>query len=344
MTEQYKEDYQKNLHAQANIGISKPMLISDPMLNEKALYWIVSLTSGEVTQEKLKQCQLWRKKSKAHEHAFQQARTLWLQIGNTEQLNSLNVIMQDVVALPASKYSLFMHIFYSHRYVLIFVFCLLCFSIHFIYTQNDFRTDYGQIETIQLSAHSRITLNTNSALDLNISNQRREIILDKGEAYFQVSNDELSLPMIVHSGDSRIEVNSTAFNIQKNTRETIITVLKGDVTIDHQKIFRQKLTSHQQIKILKNNSFTINEIKDHQLLSWMKGTLQFQNTPINEILNILENYDKKIWIISLKPTTRNIRLNTTIHIKNIDDWLFGLNDLQLLKIKKIGRFVLIYDI
>lgn len=316
--------------------------VSDKILKEQALKWVVTLTSGEANEKKIEECRQWRNKSQQHEQAFQNARKLWLTIGNSPQLHSLDTASPDVMFMPDSNSNLVKHVLYTHRYLFVSAFSVLCFFTVFLNTQPDVKTGYGQIETIDLIDKSRVTLNTNSALDINISSKKREIILDKGEVYFEIAKNN-NQNFIIKSDKNTIIVNGSVFNIQKSNDNTTITLVRGNIIVNNTQMPAKKPNTYQQIIIKKDKTFLLNEINENNFISWIDGKLQFKNTSIQDILNILKNYDKNIWIISLDQKTKNIRLNTSINIKDIDSWIQGIGSAFGVKVKKIGPVQFIYS-
>lgn len=316
--------------------------IEQTSLNEEALEWVVLLTSGEVTPEKIEKCQQWRQRSNQHELAFIRARKLWLNIGHNEDLQHFNDQIQAIVAHPPSNYSLVFYFFHSYKYLLIIIFSILCVCAALINSQYDYMTKQGEIKVFDLEDHSRMTLNTNTALDLNFSAKHREVIFDKGEAYFEIKQNALR-PLTIKSGKYLIEAQSTAFVLKKNRETTIITVLNGNVILTDNESGKRQLNENQKIIVNDDQPDIIQKIHDKNFLSWTQGNLYFKNESIEEIFDILKDYDKKTWIVYMSQRTKNTHLSTTINIHHIDTWIKGLSTITPIRTLKLGRILIIYS-
>src|SRR6185312_12212955 len=94
-----------------------------------------------------------------------------------------------------------------------------------------YATSIGGHESIMLADGSRIELNTDSAIRLADSAHARNIWLEKGEAYLQVTHDA-SRPLTVFAGNRRIVDLGTKFVVKRGTDQLEVAVLEGRVSLD----------------------------------------------------------------------------------------------------------------
>ena len=101
---------------------------------------------------------------------------------------------------------------------------------------NHFETDIGQQASYQLSDGTRITLNTNSELKVDYSQDRRRIYLLRGEAHFDVAKNP-QRPFVVYAGEGMVWAVGTAFNVRyqhgsdANSQDNYIDVTVTEGTI-----------------------------------------------------------------------------------------------------------------
>lgn len=96
-----------------------------------------------------------------------------------------------------------------------------------------YRTGRGDTKVIALKDGSVITLNTESQIAVNFSDQERAIQLIEGEATFDVAKDAAH-PFVVAAGDTRVRVVGTSFTVQRLSTQPIqVLVRQGIVEVSH---------------------------------------------------------------------------------------------------------------
>lgn len=330
--------HHENNHNLDDHDQSEPYCEQTSSLDEEALHWIVILTSGEADHEKIKACQKWKKKSEKHELAFQQARQLWLEIGNSQQLQLIDESFNPISSLSHPV----IQVLYQHRYLFISVFTSLCFTAAFINQRADYSTDFGEIITYQIGNQNQLILNSNSALNGDLENNPKEVTLKKGEAIFNIKNTT-STPFTVKSGNNLIQSEQGNFSVQYSTDNTTVTVISGELSIHHSNQPTQHYQANHQIKINSNNTMSVKNVNAQQITSWQGGILQFPEASLENIFNTLRNYDKRKWVVFIDEDLKQSTYNTTINIDNINEWMQGLTTATPIQIKEVGPFMIVYN-
>lgn len=151
-------------------------------------------------------------------------------------------------------------------------------------------TARGQRYDIVLSDGTNVKLNSNSSLSYPkiFEGNTREIILT-GEAYFDVAHDATK-PFIVHTGSTSTRVLGTSFNVSSDTNTVTVTLVEGkvNVTTPHGDAM---LVPNQQA-IIKTGTDVINTINVDvtQFTAWTNNRLIFENIPLSEVFEKLENW------------------------------------------------------
>lgn len=89
-------------------------------------------------------------------------------------------------------------------------------------------TAVGERRTVALPDGSRVTLNTATRLAGRFVGDRREVLLEAGEALFEVAHRD-GAPFDVLSQDGRIRVTGTRFNVYRQADFTQVDLLEGGV-------------------------------------------------------------------------------------------------------------------
>jgi transmembrane sensor len=89
-------------------------------------------------------------------------------------------------------------------------------------------TRVGEIRQVPLSDGSLIAINTQSAVEVVMHRDRREVTLTRGEAWFKVAHDK-NRPFIVSAGRIRVRAVGTAFSVHRHDDGADVLVTEGAV-------------------------------------------------------------------------------------------------------------------
>jgi len=156
---------------------------------------------------------------------------------------------------------------------------------------NTLSTARGETYLLTLPDQSKVWLNAASSLTFNsglVSDGFRSVKLT-GEAYFEVAKDSLH-PFIVESGNQRIEVLGTHFNVNAYDDEKVFrtTLLEGSV----------KVTENDQSKFLKpgqqaanaNGNVKLSKVDTELAVAWKSNNFTFDRLDIREIMRSLARW------------------------------------------------------
>ena len=93
-----------------------------------------------------------------------------------------------------------------------------------------FRTAVGEQRTITLEDGSTVYLNTNSEVAVAFAENERRIILERGEARFDVAKNP-TRPFVVSTSRATVRALGTVFNVQVAPASTAVAVLEGRVEV-----------------------------------------------------------------------------------------------------------------
>lgn len=91
-------------------------------------------------------------------------------------------------------------------------------------------TRIGEIRRVPLEDGSFAAINTDTVVAVALKPERREIALERGEAWFQVAKDK-ERPFIVAAGPVRVRAVGTAFSVRRRSRGAQVMVTEGVVEV-----------------------------------------------------------------------------------------------------------------
>jgi len=119
--------------------------------------------------------------------------------------------------------------------------------------------------------------------------QIREVTLT-GEAWFQVQHDKTH-PFRIQTTRATMEVIGTSFTINTNNHQDELVVATGKVLFTNKRDTAEKQIIYpNQYCTLTNKGFQVKTQNDPNFLSWKTGIIKFDNTPINQVAEVLSNH------------------------------------------------------
>ena len=91
-------------------------------------------------------------------------------------------------------------------------------------------TAKGETKRVALPDTSVASLNTGSKLEVKLARDKRQIVLLKGEAWFEVAKDKTK-PFVVEAGQVRVRAVGTAFGVRRLDNGVEVLVTEGTVEV-----------------------------------------------------------------------------------------------------------------
>lgn len=156
---------------------------------------------------------------------------------------------------------------------------------------NKLIVPHGKRTDLTLSDGTEVWLNSDTKLDFpsKFTGKRREIRVD-GEIFINVAHNA-KIPFIVHVQDMDIYVQGTSFNIsayRDDDRKTVVLV-EGKVKIETAGKHTAELLPNEKIEIT-GNDIIKESVNVSEYISWTRGVLEFNETPVSEILRKIGRY------------------------------------------------------
>ena len=202
---------------------------------------------------------------------------------------------------------------------------------------DTFDTAVGGHRIVPLVDGSRIELNTATVLRTMISKKRRDVWLDRGEAFFDVAHIEASA-FVVHAGPRLITVVGTAFSVRRDGDKVTVAVVKGRVRVEDTMPGESRATitaTPGDVAIgLGSSTMVISKpvaaVEDK--LSWRDGRLVFDGSSLAEVADDFNRYNRQQLLIS-DPSVMTIRISGTFRASNVEAFVRLLKEAYGLKVE-----------
>lgn len=188
-----------------------------------------------------------------------------------------------------------------------------------------YKTEIGMVTDMPLRDGSRVTLNTDSKIEVRMTEAERLVHLAQGEAYFEVAKDRAHR-FVVASAGSRVVAVGTQFAVRHDGDDTRVLVIEGKVQIEQD----SGGASRHPVQLVAGDVAHIrgNDVIVHsksvtaveQLLSWRQGYLSFDKTTLADAVAEFNRYNRRKLVIA-DPSIAAVRIGGRFRATNVDGFL-----------------------
>lgn len=154
-----------------------------------------------------------------------------------------------------------------------------------------YATTVGQRQTEALADGSRVTLNTDSVLEVRFTRRRRDVDLQRGEVQFEVAHDA-SRPFVVHTEMGTVTALGTRFQVRRDADGAVVTLLQGSVAVE-QGQDRRTLVPNEQARLSEKGGIAVRTIDPAQVSGWLDGWLHFSGATLGEVVAEANRYSPR---------------------------------------------------
>jgi transmembrane sensor len=337
-------------------------------MNESTTYYTDLITryfAGEITEDELSLLSDWLKADPVHEEVFKQYRNAWNLVEKQKIHSKINTdrewaamltkmdVNQAKNGAPAKVVSLNPNrnttkFSFQNTWKVAAAITVLLVSSFLLYYYISKPTNIvvtAQATNIEqlLPDGSVVTLHAGSQISYpeKFESKTRNVQL-KGEAYFKVAHDKTK-PFIVESGDARIEVLGTEFNVNTNassgSMEVVLTA--GKVSVYYKAKPQntvllmpgekaELITAQNQIRKFANS--------DPNYMSWKTKVLLFDNETLAQVIITLQHvYQTPIKLAD--PQLTECRVTASFNDQSLQSVLEVIKETLNLKIELKGEII-----
>ncbi|MFV0453820.1 MAG: FecR family protein [Pseudomonas sp.] len=342
------------------------------LIDDQALDWFVLMSSGTPTAEQQVRFQGWLTADPRHQAAYDELDTLHADIDGLRHVfappvkqaakppraNAQVDVGQErpgsVAPLPEHRPSR------SRRSTknlwmggLAACFALFVFNLPQLMPGllADYHTAVGARAKIDLPDGSVAWLNTDSAIDVNYSEDRRQVVLLRGEAQFEVAKIP-GRPFSVNASGGRSTALGTVYAVRKEGDDVVVTVTEGTVEVvsplpdsvsADQALSRSRvvLTRDQQVRYHEGEPpGQMAEGNSKAQLAWRQGFIDIRDRPLAEALAEINRYYPGR-IVLLADTGKLQPVTARLSIASVANGLDALVSTQGLKVTRLTDYLVL---
>ncbi len=161
------------------------------------------------------------------------------------------------------------------------------------------QTSVGQIASYMLPDRSQITVAGASAVSLSFSDGRRDVALERGEAFFDVAPDR-DRPFVIKAGAHTVTVTGTSFNVNyfAALNEVEVAVLEGTVRVAFPALNGgadeiREMHPGDVILFPETGAPVRQSLSAQQVAAWRSRKLYFDGANLSQVLAEVNRYAPK---------------------------------------------------
>lgn len=208
-------------------------------------------------------------------------------------------------------------------------------------------TERSQHQAASLPDGSRVELGGLSAVSVRYSSESRMVVVDSGEAYYEVQKDA-ARPFIVQAGPVTVTAVGTKFTVRREGEAVSVLVTEGMVEVSADPSLRAKsggetrtyglklrASAGERIRFDRGElSQAVERLRPEVATSWRFGRLEFVDEPLRLVVSGVNRYSGREILID-DPAIGELRFTGTVFENEVPSWLkavetvFGLRVVEL---------------
>lgn len=154
----------------------------------------------------------------------------------------------------------------------------------------------GEIRTFTLEDGSRVTLDTNSVVQVHFDGGQRHLQLERGRARFEVAHDTRR-PFVVAAGSGEVVAHGTVFDVDLRESRTLVVLLQGSVEVRRPAAVGMPATSTmlrpgQQFALIGRQAPAAPVAIKVPETRWPSGMLSFEDAPLADVVASANRYSQ----------------------------------------------------
>lgn len=279
--------------------------MANKIIEEKASYWLSLENEGQNLNDN-QNFQSWIEQNEKHKKVFKEQKELLKELYSLPDdfLNKLKSEVKQKREIKNRRKKLFMILTPISS-----VACLLVVLYFSIFTkETSFSKQYiasnKVLKNIIFPDKSSLFLDVNTKADVRYFDDKREVFLSKGRAFFSVKKD-ITRPFLIKTDKANIKVLGTKFEVVNASQKFLVNVTEGKVRVSNQDDKLLALVSKGQSLTL-DEYLEVKSLKkkeNQEIANWTLGKFNFYQKSLDKVLKEFSKYID----IDVKIEDKNLR-------------------------------------
>lgn len=166
-------------------------------------------------------------------------------------------------------------------------------------TAGVYTTALGEQRRLTLDEGSRLVLNTDTSVKVRFNEQRREIELRRGQAFFDVSSDPR--PFSVKAGAHDVTIQRGRFDLRLEAEQLSVLAINGIATLSEDSAAGNELArlgNGERVRIDASLHLEQDRPNVNDLLAWQSGQAAFRGEALARVIPEMNRYTERQLILA----------------------------------------------
>lgn len=319
-------------------------------IDEAAQDWFLRLSDRDVPPAERQRFEEWCVADPRHRAAYEEVRALWAGIDALEPAFAPTRHAPTPAARPQRLFWSRPRLALGAALAACLLFFVLMPSVSHLPTRllADHSTATGDQRTVALPDGSVVTLNTDSAIDVDYGEERRVVRLLHGEAHFEVVKDA-QRPFQVLAVGGRTTAVGTAFAIRDSDGTATVTVTEGIVSVESPDSSGAlvegqggtRVAAGQQVRYRRGAPpDAVHGVDASAVVAWRQGAIVIRDRPLAEALAEIGRY-RAGRIVLLGDASRYGRVTARLALADLDGGIDALVATHGLSVTRVTGYLTI---
>ncbi len=310
----------------------------DDMIFAQAVSWLTHLRERDADADAdTADFQAWLAADPRHEAAFAEAECLWgrlelpaRKLADTEIRQTGTARRQRPLRGLAAAAAL----------IILLGAGLLCRDDIAVRLQSDYITSIGVRTSVDLADGSRITLNTDTAIAIDMADDGRRVRLFRGEAWFDVAPDA-ARPFTVDTPMGTVRVTGTRFNLRITDGKADVNLAEGRVSLTDRRLGDAlTLTPGESAQLTAAGISPPKPFDRTAVTAWLRGQFVFYDTPLSSVVAEINRYSPGRIVIA-KDALRDLKVSGVFRTDAPGAALRAITDTLPLSATRIAGYLVV---
>ncbi|MBS0419817.1 MAG: FecR domain-containing protein [Proteobacteria bacterium] len=217
------------------------------------------------------------------------------------------------------------------------------------WTRDSYTTRIGEQRLVRLEDGSRLSLNSDSAVEVHYTRARRLLALTRGEAYFEVAQNT-ARPFVVSAGGHNVTALGTAFVVRYEPEQTAVILVEGRVSVSNTAnsspdaspavAVKQVLAPGERLVLARNAAPRLDSPRIDTVTAWRHGEVVLERTPLAEAIAEMNRYEDDKLVLD-SPAIGDLQISGIYHTGDSAGFAQSVARLYHLEVTESGKHILL---
>ncbi len=194
-----------------------------------------------------------------------------------------------------------------------------------------YETEVGGQRLEVLADGSRIRLNTDTAVRVEIGAKERRVVLQHGQAFFEVAHDA-ARPFVVVADGARVRALGTKFDVRHDSAAVRVTLLQGRVEVRAADGAEAVLAPGQSVVADRRGVSRPMATNADAVSSWTSGRITFSGAPLRDAVAEVNRYSERKVVLEVPEAVASERISGQFVTGDVENFVAGARSLYGLQV------------